>query len=151
MASIGTFLTGFMPQMILGSYLFSLNTAAFQERDRETSYRWAKQERFANAPALQFLGPGDDTIKLPGVIYPSYKGGTGQVASMRAAAGNGQPLILLDALGNVYGRWVIEKVTQKDTVFAPLGIPLKQEFTLELRHYDGGEFNAILDFLSSLF
>lgn len=149
MATVGAFFTGFMPQMILGDYLFSLNTAAFQERERETNYRWAKQERFQNAPALQYLGPGDGTIKLPGVIYPSYKGGTGQVAQMRALAGKGEPLILLDGLGNVYGRWVIEKVTQKDSVFAPMGVPLKQEFTLELRHYDGGEFNAILDFLSS--
>lgn len=149
--SLGTYATGFMPQMILGGFLFSLNTAAFQEMNRETKYRWASQERFGAHEALQFLGPGEDSISLPGVIYPSYRGGTGQVQKMRDLAGKGQPLMLLDGYGNVFGRWVIESVDEKRSNFAALGQPKKQEFTLKLRHYDGGGYNALLNLLSSLF
>ena len=137
--------------MILGDFLFSLNTAAFQEMDRSTQYRWASQDRLGVHEALQYLGLGSDTITLPGVVYPSYRGGTGQIEKMRKLAKTGMPQIMLDGYGNVYGRWVIESVEEKRSNFAALGSPKKQEFTLKLRHFDGGNFNAILNLLSSLF
>lgn len=149
--SVGSYLTGFMPQMILGDFLFSVNTAAFQEMNRETRYRWAGQDRLGAHEALQYLGPGADTISLPGVIFPSYRGGTGQIEKMRKMAARGIPLHMLDGYGNVYGRWVIEAVDEKRSNFAALGSPRKQEFVLKLRHYDGGGYNAILNLLSSLF
>jgi len=56
---------------------------------------------------------------------------------MRAAADIGQPLLMVSGLGAVLGRWVIEKIDEKQTVFASAGVPRKQEFTLSLRRYTG--------------
>lgn len=149
--SVGTFLTGFIPQMILGDYLFSLNTAAYQSLDRQTEYRWGSQERFGAHEALQFLGPGGDTINLAGIVYPSYRGGAGQVQELRDLAARGEPLQLIGGTGNVYGRWVVEGITEKQGEFAPMGTPRKQEFTVKMRHFDGGGYNALVQFVSSLF
>jgi len=137
------FASGFMPQMKLGSYLFSLNTAAFQELNRKTEYRWAAVERHGQDDALQYTGPGDDTVELPGVIYPSYRGGGGQLTQLRALAAQAQPQSLIDGMGNVYGRWVITGVDEKQSLFAAFGQPRKQEFTLRLRRFDGGPSNLL--------
>lgn len=144
------FVTGYMPMMMLGNYIFSLNTAAFQELDRKTEYRWVSQERINNDPALQYVGPGGDTISLPGVIYPGFRGGGAQLDKVRALAAQGLPQILIDGAGNLYGRWVIEGVDEKQSFFAAFGQPRKQEFTINLRRYDGGPANVIASIVNAL-
>jgi len=139
--------SGYTPMLILGNFMFSLNTAAFQELERTTEYRWAEQERFYRDAALQFLGPGVDRISLPGVIYPSYKGGLAQVDKMRRMAGRGVSMTMIDGRGNLYGKWVIESITEKQSNFAFLGAPRKQEFSLSIRRETSAEGNAILDAL----
>lgn len=122
--------------MTLGDFQFSIATAAFQELTRNTEWRWAAQDRFLQLPALQFVGPGGDTITLPGVIYPEYRGGIGQLDAMRALAGKGQALTLVSGTGNVMGQWVIERIEEKQSIFAAKGVGRKQEFTLEIRKFD---------------
>lgn len=122
--------------MSLGSFQFGIATAAYQELSRTTEWRWPAQERFMQGQALQYVGPGGDTINLPGVIYPEFRGGFGQLERMRAAANQGQPLVLIDGSGVVMGRWVIERLDEKQSVFAAAGRPRKQEFTLALRKFD---------------
>ncbi|WP_323119973.1 phage tail protein [Burkholderia alba] len=145
-----SFVTGFMPMMMLGSYIFGLNTAAFQELNRRTEYRWVAQDRIGQDPALQYVGPGGDTISLPGVIYPGFRGGGGQLDKIRVLAGQRLPQLLVDGAGNVYGRWVIEGVEERQSLFAALGQPRKQEFTISLRRFDGGPMNLLAGIVSAL-
>lgn len=119
--------------MQLGSFQFSINSAAYQELRRRTEYRWASQDRFGKMPALQFTGPGGDAITLTGVIYTEFRGGTGQLDKMRAMAKQGLPQLLIDGNGRLLGRFVIEGVEEGQSVFAGYGRPRKQEFTLQLR------------------
>jgi len=35
---------------------------------------------------------------------------------------------MIDGRGNILGRWVIERVDEKQSVFADAGVPRKQEF-----------------------
>lgn len=137
--------------MILGDFVFSLNTAAFQEVNRDTKFKWAAQDRFGTHEALQFLGAGEESITLPGSIMPNFKGGTGQISKMRELARKGKPQTLVDGNGNVLGRWVIESVEDKGSNFFRDGTPRKQDFTLKLRHYDGGDFKSSLNLLSQFF
>ncbi len=122
--------------MTLGSYRFSIDTAAYQSKERTTTYRWGKQDRLDHTPVLQFVGPGDDTINLFGVIYPHYKGGLAQVATMRQEASKGEPLMLVQGNGMVLGHWVIESITETEDTFCKDGAPKKIEFSLELRRFD---------------
>ncbi len=121
--------------MALGQYRFSLPTAAYQNLKRTDAWRWASQDRLTRAPAKQFLGRGNVTLSLDGTIYPHFRGGLGQVAAMRAEADKGQPLQLVDGLGKVWGKWVIEEITETSTNFLAEGVPLKIDFSLSLSAY----------------
>ncbi|GAB6178395.1 phage tail protein [Desulfobaculum senezii] len=127
--------------MKLGRYAFGLNSAAYDQVQRSTAYRWAAQERHGREAALQFLGPGEESISLSGVVYPHFRGGLSQVEDMRREAGQGKPLLLVDGLGRIHGRWVVLNVDEtRGTAFAD-GVPRKIEFTLKLKYY--GEADAV--------
>jgi phage protein U len=138
-----------MLMALWGRFPFGINTAAFQELNRDTSWRWPSQELFGQRPSLQFLGPGDDTITLPGVIYPEFRGGTKQIQDMRDLASNGTPELLLDGRGNILGRWVCTNISEVQSTFAGFGIPLKQEFTMTLKRVpDPIAGNALVNLIS---
>lgn len=122
--------------LTLGGFQFSIATAAYQELARITEYRWPALARFMQGDALQYVGPGPDFITLPGVIYPEWRGGDGQLSELRALAAQGLPLVLIDGAGAVLGRWVVERVEERQSVFAAEGKPRRQEFALGLRKFD---------------
>ena len=147
-----SYLSGFTPQLMLGSFMFSLNTAAYQEFHRSVEHRWASQEVYGKHEVLHHCGVGKETITLPGVIYPSYRGGAGQIERMRQIAKAGEPLRLISASGGLLGKWVIESVEEKQSHHAALGVPRKQEFTLKLRNYESGiGFGDLISKIASLF
>ena len=121
--------------MALGSYRFSLDSAAYQELRRSTAYRWQALGRLQRLPAQQFLGPGSETLDLKGVIYPHYRGGFKQLDAMRAQAGKGEPLLLVDGLGFIWGQWVVLQVDETQSVLLTNGQPRKLEFQLRLARY----------------
>ena len=126
--------------MALGEFRFSLNTAAYDEFKRTTSWRWPNQQRMGRIPARQFVGPGDDVIELGGTIYPHFRGGLKQIDAMRQEAGRGKPLRLVDGLGKVWGLWCVVSVEENQARHLSNGVPLKQGFRLRLEAY--GENNG---------
>lgn len=121
--------------MKLGRYAFSLNTAAYQELQHSAAYRWTAQERHGQHAALQYLGPGEDSLSLSGAIYPHLAGAADQVEKMRTEAALGEPLLLVDGLGRIHGKWVILNATETQRVFFADGVPRKIEFSLKLRYF----------------
>lgn len=121
--------------MKLGGYSFSVSTAAYGELSRTQEYRWRRQDRVGRTPARQWLGPGDDTIELRGTIYPTYRGGLGQLDSMREEGGTGKPLRLVGGDGRVFGLWVILRIRETGTAHLPGGAPRKIDFRLSLAFY----------------
>ncbi|AZE17854.1 Phage protein U [Pseudomonas chlororaphis subsp. aureofaciens] len=78
----------------LQPYYFNLDTAAFDELRRQTSARWAGQERLTRDIAQQAVGQGEDKMTLKGVIYPGFKGGdqaAGHPSRYRPPVATGQP------------------------------------------------------------
>jgi len=121
--------------MALGAFRFSLDSAAYQELQRETEYAWQEQERVGAEPLLQFTGKGRDSITLQGVILPDFKGGAGQLSQMRLQAEFGLPLPLISGSGNFFWLWVVGSVSESQSVFWSDGSPRKQEFSLTLKKY----------------
>lgn len=139
-----------MLMMLWGRFPFGIATAAFQELNRTTNWRWPAQELFGQMPTRQYVGPGDETITLPGVIYPEFRGGTGQIQKMRDIADQGVPQVLVDGRGNILGKWVATSINEQQSVFSGFGIPLKQEFTITLERVpDPASGNIILKALSA--
>lgn len=125
----------FNTMMNFGSFQFSVRTAAYQELNRHTEYNWPSQQRFGKRPSSQFVGIGEETITLPGIIYPEYRGGFHQIEAMRTMASSGTPLMMVDGNGVIMGKWVIVSVDEKQSTFAAFGAPRKMEFTLNLKYF----------------
>lgn len=121
--------------MGLGAFRFAIDTAAYQQLQRTSEYRWESQDRIGRAPAMQFIGAGHETFTLEGIIYPHFKSGLGQLDLMRAQAGLGVPLTLVSGFGRIFGFFVIMTVDETQTFFLANGMPRKQEFSLELKSY----------------
>ena len=79
----------------LGEFRFEIATLAYQKFSLNQSWRWQEQARINRDPALQFVGRNVGEIELDGVIYPSFKGGLGQIEAMRSLADAGKPLQLV--------------------------------------------------------
>jgi len=121
--------------LALGSYRFAVSTGAYQKFERSSSWRWPTQERIGMAPAAQYVGPGEDTISIDGVIFPHYRGGLRQIDQMRAQAGMGRPLPLITGFGRYLGSYVIETIKETQEVLMSDGAPRKIEFSISLKAY----------------
>ncbi len=122
----------------LGTFQFGIDTAAFKELQRSSTYRWQKLDRIGRKPAQQFIGEDADKITLNGVIYPHWRGGIGQVEAMRTAASLGEPLPLVysfESTGQYCGLWCITDIEETRSVFFEDGTPRRIEFRLSITEY----------------
>lgn len=132
------------PLMTLGGYVFSTDSAAYDELRRVAMYRWEAQDRIGRAPSRQWLGPGDETIELRGTIYPTMRRAEAELDALRAEAGGGEPLRLTLGTGEILGLWTIERVSSTGSFFLAGGAPRKAEFRVRLAYYgaDGDDGRA---------
>lgn len=122
----------------LGSFMFGIDTAAFQELERRSSYRWQGVDRIGRKPAMQNIGRGNDTITMSGTIYPHYRGGLRQIEDLRRQAAAGNPLSLIyafETVGQYCGLWCVESIEDTRTVFFDDGRPKRIDFRLTLIDY----------------
>ncbi|MEN5255250.1 phage tail protein [Pseudomonas protegens] len=129
--------------MALGMFVFSLSTAAYQELQRQTEWRHVSNTRIGAAPARQFVGRGDDSITLPGVILPELAGSVLSLDTLRLMANTGKAWPMVEGSGRIYGLWVIESLSETKTVFFPDGTPRRLEFTLNLKRIDDDRIDLI--------
>ncbi|QXH64255.1 phage tail protein [Pseudomonas azerbaijanorientalis] len=116
-------------------YYFNLDTAAFDELRRQTSFRWAAQERLTRRPAQQAVGLGEEKITIKGAIYPSFKGGLKQLDTLRSIGAKLLPLNLTTGYGEVLGNWCLTNIEEEQSALLPGAIPRKQGFSLEFVRY----------------
>lgn len=116
-------------------YFFNLDTAAFDELRRQTSFRWASQERLTRRPAQQSVGLGEEKITLKGAIHPSVRGGLKQLDTLRSIGSQLLPLGLTTGYGEVLGNWCLTSLEEEQSALLHGGLPRKQSFTLEFVRY----------------
>ncbi|MBV6863784.1 phage tail protein [Xanthomonas euvesicatoria] len=122
--------------MSYGTFVFSLDSAAFLQLQRQMSWRHASSERVGARAASQFLGPGDDTIDLSGLIAPELTGTRASLDTLRELAADGEPLPLVDGTGVVYGPYLLLAINETASLFFEDGTPRRIEFQLSLRRAD---------------
>ncbi|MCT9825207.1 phage tail protein [Pseudomonas veronii] len=129
--------------MALGMFVFSLRTAAYQELQRQTDWRHASNNRIGAAPARQFVGRGEDTITLPGIILPELAGSALSLDALRLMANTGKAWPMVEGSGRIYGLWVIESMSETKTIFFSDGTPRRIEFTLSLKRTDDDRIDLL--------
>ncbi len=119
--------------MSLGTFVFSLSTLAYQQLQRQRSWRHATSERIGARPASQFLGPGEDSIELSGLLAPDLTGDPLSIDTLASMADEGRPYALVDGSGVVYGAYVVTSVNETQTLQFADGTPRRIEFQLSLQ------------------
>jgi len=129
--------------LALGMFVFSLSTAAYQELQRQTEWRHASNNRVGAAPARQFVGRGDDTITLPGIILPELAGSALSLDALRLMANTGKAWPMVEGSGRIYGLWIIESLSETKTIFFRDGTPRRIEFTISLKRIDDDRIDLL--------
>ncbi len=129
--------------LALGMFIFSLPTLAYQELQRQTEWRHASNNRVGAAPARQFLGRGDDSITLPGVIMPELAGSTLSLDALRLMANTGKAWPMVEGSGRIYGLWVIRSLSETKTIFFRDGTPRRIEFSISLERIDDDRIDLL--------
>jgi phage protein U len=124
--------------MILGMFVFSLPTLAYQELQRKTNWKHPSTPRFGLRNARQYTGLGDDTITLSGWIAPELTGSLYSLDALRLMADTGKSWILIQGTGRIYGSFVIESMTEGRTVLDNDGDARRVEFSITLERTDEG-------------
>lgn len=117
--------------MILGVFVFSLRTAAYQKLERHTQWRHPSHDRAGRLPAYQFTGRGEDKITLEGSIIPEF-GMPSSLFVLRTMANTGRTFALIGGTGKVYGMYVITDIKETQQYFFKDGTPKQIDFTLDL-------------------
>ena len=122
--------------MALGFFVFSLYTVPYQQLQRQLAWRHPANSRIGARPTRQFIGRGEETITLSGVLYPELTGGKLSLEMLEAMADEGKAWPLIEGTGLVYGLYVIEEQASTHSEFFPDGAPRKIEFSLKLARVD---------------
>jgi phage protein U len=129
--------------MAFGQFVFSLDTLAYQDLQRQTSWRHPSNSRVGARPARQFVGPGEETMNLNGLLLPGFAGDTGSLDELRAMGAAGAAWPLVDGTGIVYGQFVIESLNETRSLFHRDGSARRIEFQLQLARVDDDRIDAI--------
>ena len=129
--------------MALGMFVFSLETLAYQEFQRQTEWRHGSTSRIGTNPARQYMGRGDDSITLPGVLLPALAGTQLSLDTLRTMADTGKAWPLVEGTGKIYGTWIIESLSETRTLFFRDGQARRIEFTLTLKRIDDGRVDLL--------
>lgn len=137
-------------QLILGFFVFSLHTLAYQDFQRQLAYRHSSTPRVGARPAHQFLGEDDETITLSGTLLPEFAGSRLSLALLSAMADTGKSWPLIEGTGWIYGDYLITGINTTSTLHFQDGAPRKIEFQLTLRRTDSGLLGDLTEQLKAL-
>lgn len=122
--------------MILGMFVFSLPTLAYQELQRKTEWKHPDNAIVGGRNQSQYTGKGEDSITLSGWIAPELTGSIVALDALRFMADTGKSWILIQGTGRIVGNFVITGMTEGKTLFAKNGDPARIEFTVTLKRID---------------
>lgn len=120
----------------LGTFLFDLDNALFDQIARTRNWRHGRTDRFGARAASQFLGPGEDSITLTGTLVPEIAGKYSSLDTLAELADTGEALPFADGTGRILGRYTIESLDQTETSLIDRGRPRRTDFTINLKRVD---------------
>lgn len=123
------------PLYQLGSFQFDLPNGSPQSIDWSDDYRWEQQDRLLREPAQQWMGIGTREATFEGVLFPGFAGRQSTVQMLRTMAERGEPYMLTDGSGRVYGRWCIRSLREGKSVFMDNGDARRIAFSMVLVRY----------------
>jgi len=122
--------------MSLGMFVFGMDTLPYQSLLHSMEWRHGEQERHHARPAMQFNGPGPETITITGLLVPEVAGDNGSFETLQAMGDTGDDQPLMDGLGRILGHFVILRIEQEHRTILAGGLPRQKGFAIELKRVD---------------
>lgn len=120
----------------LGLFVFETLATAFDSVERTSSYRYATGNTVGVRPRLQYIGQDNDTLTLPGTLYPEVTDDPSTLDTLRRMATTGKLYALLDGTGYHYGMYYITEIKETRSYLKADGTPRKIEFSVSLKLQD---------------
>lgn len=95
-------------------------------------------------PARQYVGLGEDTISLQGVIAGELAANLDVLDELRALADEGKPQALVEGTGRVYGAYLLVSLNETRKELFADGTPRLIEFQMQLERDDDGATAEVL-------
>jgi phage protein U len=140
-----------------GEFKWGVPTSApkYQRMMRTSEYRWTAVDLIGQLAALQYVGPGAETVTLAGLFWPhdvqteetfadDFNDALKMMDNLRAASEDGKPRQLADSRGKVWGEFVMVRVEESHDLFWMNGIPKRISFTVQLRKATNNGRNPIV-------
>lgn len=131
--------------MQLGDVQFTVSGITLNEQVRNKLFRYASQDTLGSGVRHQYLGRGLETMSLDAVIFQEgLRNALGKeepiqthLLKLDTLASSGKPAPLYDGLGNTYGNWVIQSLSETGNEYTKGGQLLKKSLRLELSRVEG--------------
>lgn len=122
--------------LALGMFVFALPTLAYDELQRRVSWKHPGTPRVGARDAVQFTGPGDDTISISGTAFAELSDGRASIDQLYEMGDSGEVWSLVDGTGRVYGAFVITGIDERQKHFFADGTARQIDFGLDLLRVD---------------
>ena len=120
----------------LGSFKFSIATAAYNQLVKTWGWTWAAQSLIGQSDRLQAVGKSPVLIRLTGEVSPLFHNvGVNQIEDLAKIGDELKPQLLVSGLGDVMGYWVITSLSETKSKFLRGGVARLQSFDLEIQFY----------------
>lgn len=116
----------------LGDIEFSLPEGSFTQIERQTTWRVDVPDPITGLGVPDVRGRERDELRLTGLVFPGITGHLTSVDRLRDAGDAGEPLLLVDGEGTIYGEWVVRSIEESRQEHLPTGIPRKMAWVLVL-------------------
>lgn len=116
----------------LGDIEFSLPEGSFTQIERHTSWRVDVPDPITGLGVPDVRGRESDEIRITGLVFPGITGHLDSVDRLRDAGDKGEPLLLVDGEGTIYGSWVVRSIEESRQEHLPTGLPRKMSWVLVL-------------------
>ena len=119
-------------QMALGNFVFG-GDFAYETLERKASGGWVSLDIISSKPRSHQTGQGLETIRLQGKTQ--WAAGMARVEQLRTMINARVPYVLVNGVGQVWGRWRINDVTESQKRTLDDGTASLLEWTIELEEF----------------
>lgn len=121
-----------MQLFALGMFAFGRESILPDTITDAGDWRHEMTARVGARPAAQFLGPGQRTVTLTGVLVPEILGDRSSLTTLEEMADIGDAYSLIDGEGRKWGEYVIRTLDADRTALIDNGAARRIEFRVGL-------------------
>ena len=119
-----------------GMFVFGMNRLNYQELERRTSWKHGKGARYMARDAGQYLGPGDQTITINGMLVPEIAGTYGDIERLLEMGDTGDVYPLILGTGLILGEFRMLGLDDRWRHIIAGGLPRIVDFAVDLERAD---------------